>query len=111
GHLRALSVGSVADRAERLRGNSHLPPLVVSGRNKEQVAQMSTLRRIAFQQVWGKTISGICDECGQSVSGDVGIALITLDNVVGIMIGVCMPSEDEFHPIAQIPISRLKVNV
>jgi hypothetical protein len=88
-----------------------MPSLVVPARAAEQVSQMSELRKISFQQVFGKIITGTCDECGETVTGDMGIALISLDSVVGIMVGVCMPSEDEFHPVAQIPISRLKVNI
>lgn len=61
---------------------------------------------ISIQQVFGKVIEGTCDSCHESVFGDVGIARIVLNDEEGICVGIC--TDADFHPVAQIPLARLK---
>lgn len=75
------------------------------------------VEKIIVQQCFGKKITGICDQCGQIVSGDAGIGVIVLDGECGIIVGVCVDESGEpaicdllgggFHPITQIPLKRL----
>jgi len=71
------------------------------------------VEKIFVQQYYGKKITGICDQCGQIVSGDVGIGAVVLDGESGIIVGVCVEGsgcgllDGGFHPIMQIPLKRL----
>jgi hypothetical protein len=71
------------------------------------------VEKIVVQQCYGKKITGICDQCGQIVSGDVGIGAVVLDGESGIIVGVCVDGsgcgllDGAFHPITQIPLKRL----
>lgn len=66
----------------------------------------SELRDITFQQVFGKKIRGTCDSCGVTAFGDIGIARIVLNDEEGVCVGIVVG--DEFHPVAQVPWSRVK---